>query len=103
MDYEDRSLADERSALSWERSALALAMIAGLFVSAAYRVPWIGIPAGALHLAAASAVAVRGRALARRRSAHRLPLPPEWAAARALAIATLASVLMAAALIIGHG
>ncbi len=102
MEYEDRSLADERSALSWERSALALVVIAGLFVSAAHRVPWIGIPAGAVHLAAASAVAIRGQVLARRRAAQRLPLPPDWMAARALTIATLASVTIAAALIIGH-
>jgi hypothetical protein len=102
MDYDDRSLADERSALSWERTALALATIAGLCFSAAERVPWIGIPAGAMHLTVAAAVAVRGHALARRRAAHRLPLAPEWAAARALTIATLASVTIAAALVVGH-
>jgi hypothetical protein len=100
MSSERRSGADERTALSWERSGLALAIVAALLVSASYRGPWLGIPAAALLGVAAVTFATRGRQLAHRRASDAVPVRPEWSAAGALTAVTLLAVVLAAALLV---
>lgn len=99
----DASDADarDRTALSWERSALALGVLAALFVSAADRGPWLALPVAVLLALAGLAVAAYGRGLARRRALG-TPVAPAWSAARGLTAVTLLSVVFAIAVVIGQ-
>ena len=91
----DRAFAAERTALGWQRSALTLAVIAGLGLSGSVR---RGSPVAAALaialLAAAGAVELRGRRLYRARAAGAPALAP--GAVRLLMAVTAAAVLVAA-------
>jgi Domain of unknown function (DUF202) len=93
----DASDADarDRTALSWERSAIALGLLAALFLPAADHRPWPALAAAGMMAIAAIAVFVFGLRLARRRVPAATRVVPEWAAVRALTAITLLSVLLA--------
>jgi Domain of unknown function (DUF202) len=98
----DASHADarDRTALSWERSALTLGALAAIFLSVADRVAWLAMPAALLLGLAAVAVALYARGLARRRARAAVPVAPAWAAGSALTAIVLLTALFATAVVI---
>jgi uncharacterized membrane protein YidH (DUF202 family) len=92
----DRALAAERTALGWQRSALTLAVIAGLALSSAVqRGSVVASALAAALLAAAGAVELRGRRLYRARKRGAAPLAP--GAVLTLTAFSLAAVAVAVA------
>ncbi len=83
----DKGLWRERTALAWQRSALALAIVAALLVRAG---TVIGVACGSLIAAAAAVSYARGR-----RSEDRPALIP------ALAVVTVTAAVAAAAVTLG--
>jgi hypothetical protein len=91
----DPALAAARTALGWQRSALTLAVIAALALSAAVRQgSTVAAAVASALLAAAAVVEVRGRRLYRARTHGAPPLAP--GTIRMLTAVTAVAVLVAA-------
>jgi uncharacterized membrane protein YidH (DUF202 family) len=95
---DDPGLARERTALSWQRTAIAFAGVAGLMLLRAFSgtAPWVLALAAAVPLAAAAGAARHGRAA----YAQRLSgiVAPARGPLRAVALVTVVAALAAAAL-----
>ena len=100
MRAERRSLANERTALGWQRSGMSLAVIAALLLGqAVHRDEPLGAAAAVAVGAAAAWAAGWGRRLYRRR-ADAVQGPAEHPV-RTLAAVTVAAAALAAAVLVG--
>jgi hypothetical protein len=107
----DRTLANERTALGWQRAALSLAVIGGLVLTAGiHRREPLAIVAAMPFGVAALAAFERGRRLYRRRGLAGGPgaatageggVPPAVAPIRRLVAVTVVAAAVAAAIVIG--